>query len=154
MWLLDLKTNNLNKIWSLSYSQGKDWREGRFNYTIGNKHQVIFEGIRGAGRGDIALDDLTISFSNCLFNPSEAFVNITAPTTAPMLTTTRRLSNTTYSWLGQSDYDCNFENGFCNWKNDLKADFNWTRADGSVYNIFSNYGNIFIKLKKITFDNF
>ena len=95
MWLLDLKTNNLNKIWSLSYSQGKDWKEGRFNYTIGNKHQVIFEGIRGAGRGDIALDDLTISFSNCLFNPSEAFVNITAPTTASMLTTP-------YTTLGES----------------------------------------------------
>ena len=117
----DGQQNSSNYLWSLQYSQGKDWKEGKFTYRLEKKHQIIFEGIKGQGRGDIALDDITLSFTNCGFGPSEAQL--------PNITTTTRSSTTrTYRPTGQND--CTFEQGLCIWKRSNDSDFDWMRVQG------------------------
>jgi len=45
--------------------------------------------------------------------------------------TTMRPTTTmsTYTWSPQSEYDCNFETGFCKWQNDSNSDFPWKRTN-------------------------
>ncbi|CAF0741650.1 unnamed protein product, partial [Brachionus calyciflorus] len=128
--LIDTRTNDSRILWSLTNSQGTEWREGRFSYFISNRHRIVFEGIRGAGRGDIALDDITFtSASSCNLFPNYASPNVTVTTVA---TTTRQSTTlSTYNWNPVSEYDCNFENDYCLWKNDPTANFNWIRAWGN-----------------------
>lgn len=130
VYLYDINTNSSNFIWSLSYSQGSMWREAYFSYRTNDKHRIIFEGIKGAGRGDIALDDITFTQASvCSLYPDYALPNATLTT----VSTTTRLTTTisTYIWNPQSEYDCNFEQDYCLWTNDSTADFEWVRASAS-----------------------
>lgn len=128
IYLYNLRTNETNLLWTLSFSQGREWKEGRITYNSQDKHKIIFEGIKGTGRGDIALDDITFfESSNCNILPSFALPNVTV-TSPSTPTTPRTTSTTTYAWIAQSPYDCNFETDYCLWENDTTADFEWVRA--------------------------
>lgn len=132
VYLFDINKNTSSLIWSLTYNQGSAWKEGTFSYRTTDKHKIIFEGLKGLGRGDIALDDISfIQSSVCSLNPSFAKPNTTLTT----LPTTTRLTTTTssYIWNPQSEYDCNFEQDFCLWTNDSTADFDWVRTSQSSF---------------------
>jgi len=128
VYLFDVSSNRTMLFWTLQYNQGKMWKEGRFSYATDQSHQIIFEGVKGAGWGDIALDDIVfIPSSACDLTPAQANPNqITTSTTS---TSTR---TTTTTWQPQSIHDCSFENDFCEWENDLSADFPWKRNRGSI----------------------
>ena len=119
--IYDKKTFAMNSIWSLKYSQGKEWREGKFTYNLENKHQILFEGIKGEGRGDIALDDISLSYVNCGFGPIEAQIKNATTSTIP---------TTTISVRPLSAFDCTFEADYCIWKQSNDSSFNWLRAQG------------------------
>ena len=123
----DYETSESKTLWTLSYGQGASWFEGKFSYTDSQSHAILFEGVKGLNLGDIALDDISFfPSSNCSIISSPE-INTTPTSTSTQITNT-------YSWQSQSAYDCNFENGYCNWKNDTTSDFNWSIAKG-----FSNY---------------
>ncbi len=128
VWKKDVLNGNLVLIWSLKNSILSDWREASFTYQDYEPHRIIFEGIRGASVSDISIDDITIlRGSECGFFPE-----IAKPSgvITDKLTTTTSKPLSTYTWLSQSEYDCNFEEDFCNWSNDKTAEFNWTRSQG------------------------
>ena len=124
-------------MWSLQNSPLYEWREASFTYQDFDAHRIIFEGIRGTAVSDIAIDDISFSkASECGFFPDVAKPNGTVTNTVSTTRTTTK-SFTTYTWLQQSDYDCNFENDFCSWSNDNTANFNWTRGKGPTPNFFT-----------------
>jgi hypothetical protein len=141
VYLYDVSSNRSTLFWSLQYSQGRMWKEARFSYAIDQSHQIIFEGVKGAGWGDIALDDITlIQSSVCDLTPSQANPNqiTTSKTTTTTSTSTSTKIITTTRWQPQSPYDCSFETDFCEWENDTTADFTWKRNKGPV---IANSGN-------------
>lgn len=76
----------------------------------------MFEGVKGTGvSGDLAIDDITFTYSRCNVLPS-----IAVPPTAPPTTPPPVINN------------CTFEQGLCSWTN-LKGDnFDWTRDHGGT----------------------
>lgn len=54
-------------IWTVDDEQGTAWIYQAINLTYKNEYfQIMFEGVRGVGnKGDIALDDITITNSYC-----------------------------------------------------------------------------------------
>ena len=93
---------------------------------------------RGAGLGDIALDDVKFfSSTNCSILPAKADPGLST-TTKASTTTTSRTTLSTYSWLPQDAADCNFEQDFCLWQNDTTSDLFWKRSKGSLTNFFSS----------------
>ena len=123
--IYDKKTFAMNSIWSLKYSQGKEWREGKFTYNLDNKHQILFEGIKGEGRGDIALDDISLSYVNCGFGPVEAQH---FQTSTKIITSTVTTPDTSIKEL-----DCDFETN-CQWFNSP----NNTKANWTIYKVADN----------------
>ena len=119
VYTFDKKTLTSNYVWSLSFSQGKEWREGKFTYKLENKHHIIFEGIKGQGRGDIALDDISFSYSNCGFGPDAAQIPVTSTSTTTSASTTPDTSI--------QELDCDFETVNCQWFNSPNnTNTNWT----------------------------
>jgi hypothetical protein len=135
IYIYNTQTLSYTKMWTLSKSQGTSWKEGSFSYSASSTHKLVFEGVRALGIGDFALDDITLLEStDCAFFPSIA-TPVTGPTTtvtSSTFSTTTRTTTTTYTWVQQSQYDCNFEVDFCQWKIDTTAKFNWTRKSGST----------------------
>lgn len=128
--------NEEELVWSLTGSQDKrnQWLEGRFNIARSEQYTLIIEGVSTGGRGDISVDDLNLFESTfCNTEPYEA--NVYVPTTtAPTTTSTAPLS--TFSWVSNSHFDCNFEDGVCSgWKNDPTNDpgFDWIRNRNSQF---------------------
>jgi hypothetical protein len=136
VWKLNFDTNKYTLLWTLSRGQGFSWKEAKFSYLDNTKHSIIFEGIKGSNVGDIALDDIAFSTSNCTISPifADPTYTTTTTTTTPRTTTptTPTTPTTTYTWNAQSQYDCNFENDFCLWTFDTTSDFAWKRTSGSV----------------------
>ena len=143
VWKKNAITGNLVLMWGIRNSVLSDWREASFLYQDFEPHQIVFEGVRGLGVSDIAIDDIhIIQGSECAFFPEIAkpiISTVTTTVTTPM---------NTYTWVSQSTNDCNFETDFCNWINDASANFDWKRAQGPT--ISPNTGKIFI----IEFVNF
>lgn len=54
-------------IWQLQGQQGSQWKQGQAPIpNTGNSYRVVFEGVRGTDySGDIAIDDITFTESNC-----------------------------------------------------------------------------------------
>ena len=127
VWRKNALTGNLVLMWGLQNSVSNDWREASFLYQDYEPHQIVFEGIRGLGVSDIAIDDIhIIQGSECGFFPE-----IAKPTVTTSLTTTTPTTPlSTYTWVSQSNNDCNFELDFCAWANDASAKFEWKRAQG------------------------
>jgi hypothetical protein len=134
VWLYNMRTGQFSLYWTLQYSQADEWRQGKISYKNTDKHQIIFEGLTGTGRGDFAIDDISFRFLTCDLFPDYASPNETVTTTTkqPVFTTQTKLT-TTYSFASQSAYDCNFDNGICaSWSNDANADFSWAVTNRSL----------------------
>jgi len=141
-------------MWSLSGSQGLkrgEWREGRFSVARTGQYWIVIEGVSTGKRGDISLDDLNLFDSGaCKTEPPEADVNgMITGTTTPVVTLTTSRPLSTFSWVSESSFDCNFEDWPCQgWDNEATNDFNfnWIRNRGSNYlttgpNYDHTYGN-------------
>ncbi|XP_048242313.1 MAM and LDL-receptor class A domain-containing protein 1-like isoform X2 [Haliotis rufescens] len=136
-------------IWHQSGNHGDAWFSGQAPITEKtNSYTIVFEGIRGSSyTGDIAIDDIIFTTSNCGIFPSAArptvtqepttrITNVTkttpkstqsaAPTLKPSGTTVGSSSNTTAD-------KCNFEtNDICGFTQDHSDTFDWTRMRGST----------------------
>ncbi|XP_046571399.1 MAM and LDL-receptor class A domain-containing protein 1-like [Haliotis rubra] len=110
-------------IWHQSGNQGNGWFNGQAPITEKRKsYSIVFEGVRGRSySGDIAIDDITFTTSNCGILPPNATA---APQTTAQVTTQA---------VGKGAFDCDFQNDFCGWVQSSKADqFDWTRHRGST----------------------
>ncbi len=116
-------------LWSLSSSQGNSWKEARITYNTSYNHKIVFEGSKGNGRGDIAIDDISfISTSLCDNYPESASPSALKTTITPEQTsvsTTPTRPTTTYSFVSQSEVDCDFNDGFCSWTTDPTTGRTW-----------------------------
>lgn len=119
-------------LWSLIGQQGTNWLLGKVSLSkIPSKNfWIVFEGVRGNSyKGDIAIDDVLLTNGDCTISPSTADPNKPTATT-PVVTTKFTLPPT----LPPSLYNCDFEQGFCNYTQELITDvFNWTRHQGGTY---------------------
>ncbi|XP_031561610.1 uncharacterized protein LOC116297509 isoform X2 [Actinia tenebrosa] len=80
--------NSMNLLWSQSGDKGNSWLFGQVGYLSKKTHRIILEGVIGSGPcGDIAIDDLSISFDRCT-TPSEDIGSLR----------------------------CDFDKDICNWK--------------------------------------
>ncbi|XP_047128245.1 MAM and LDL-receptor class A domain-containing protein 1 isoform X1 [Hydra vulgaris] len=58
--------NKSTAVWTKSGTQGQKWKHAVIHLTSASKFQVVFEGIVGPSyRGDIALDDLSLTEGSC-----------------------------------------------------------------------------------------
>ncbi|XP_066300036.1 MAM and LDL-receptor class A domain-containing protein 1-like [Branchiostoma lanceolatum] len=93
-------------LWELSGDQTNQWYSGQVGLASRtNPYQLVFEGVRGDSyRGDIAIDDLTVTNSFCSILP------------------------TTANPGGQVQIGCDFDSGFsaCSWTQSTADDFDWT----------------------------
>ncbi len=138
-------------VWSLTGNQNTkkdEWSEGRFSVANSGKFQIVFEGVKGDDKANIAIDDLDLFESTfCTVEPGNA-ANFD-PVTTTSIMTTMPVPTYTYSWISSSPFDCNFEDGMCTWSNDPSADGEWERfkAIDNQYNAFNGpavdhtYGN-------------
>ncbi|XP_013393211.1 MAM and LDL-receptor class A domain-containing protein 1 [Lingula anatina] len=112
-------------IWTMNSNNGDKWISAQAPFTSSQVHSIVFEGIRGTGfQGDIAIDDVGFSDSNCGLVPAAA----TPPPQTTITTTTPSKVSTTTPVPGA--FTCNFEKDFCGWTQDTKDQFDWTRQNG------------------------
>lgn len=156
VYVLNTKTNQMKKYWTIEKSQGASWKEGGFSFQISDPHRIIFEGVRGPGVGDYSLDDFTlIKNSDCGIFP--VFADPSLPTTTTTTTTTTPTSTTpttpttTYTWLSQSPYDCNFDVDLCSWQLDVTSQVNWTRLSGATSSFGTGNISLLNFLKNLLF---
>ena len=132
VWIRSIKTNQEELMWSVKYNQTglNEWKEGRFAVERPDQYQIVFEGIKGVGSsGNIALDDLNL-FESSYCNTYSVNANPNIGFTTAMTTTLLTKPNT-FVWVSESQYDCNFEEGFCLWQHDATSDFEWLRNKNS-----------------------
>lgn len=117
-------------LWTLSGQQGNTWLNGMVSLSKSpnRNYWIVFEGVRGNGyRGDIAIDDIQFTNADCTIRPAKA--SPSKPTLPPP--TTRFTLPPT---IPPSLYNCDFENGFCNYTQEVITDiFNWTRNQGGTH---------------------
>jgi hypothetical protein len=108
---------------------GNQWNYGAFGFYYDTPYTVLVQATTGTSEDFIALDDVYFKESQyCSVVPDTAITGGVLP--LPQ-TTTRAPTSTPVP----SVYDCNFETGFCNWKNDVTKPLNWTRIRGSTSSI-------------------
>ncbi len=131
------------EMWSRNYAQSALWMEGAISYSEIKSHSIIFQGTKGSGVGDMAIDDITF-FPSSYCNSTMVSTPTTSASTPSRITSP--FTTNSYTWQPQSQYDCNFENGICSWQNDLTGDFIWTL--GKPYNNYFSGFIIFISYRK------
>ena len=56
----------LRPEWSMTGTQGNKWINAQVNVVSTEAYQLVFEALRGTDyRGDIAIDDIKVSYSPC-----------------------------------------------------------------------------------------
>ena len=98
VYVKDVATMTSLKIWTVTYSQGSTWQEGKFPVNRTQSYQIVFEGIKGSGVGNIGLDDLQLFPSSyCSVLPTKADALSTTTTRTTSTTTTTTTTSTTSS---------------------------------------------------------
>ncbi|EDV21956.1 uncharacterized protein TRIADDRAFT_59472 [Trichoplax adhaerens] len=99
-------------------ASSRTWQNVQIVYSSTQPYVIQVVGVVGQVKVDIAIDDLSF-LANCS-SSSQPTPTPTQPGPTPTLPPTL--------------FDCNFENGFCNWQQDVATDtFNWTRNQGSTF---------------------
>lgn len=112
-----IQSGSRSLIWTSSGNQGNVWRYAAVNATSNSQFGIIIEGVRGGTyTGDIAIDDVRISYISCSA--------VTTPTQIPVGS-----SPATYP---PSTLDCTFELGLINWVQDHTDGFDWSTHTGST----------------------
>lgn len=122
----DLKTGSTYDLWHLGgTSQGDHWNYGTFGFYSENPYLIQIIGFNGGLPGSVAIDDLIFQDSKyCEVFPFTAIVGPGLP--KPIVTTTPNPIS------DGSDYDCTFEEDYCNWSNDTTKQLFWLRANGKT----------------------
>ncbi|XP_041460944.1 MAM and LDL-receptor class A domain-containing protein 2-like [Lytechinus variegatus] len=112
------RTTDPKLLFTESGNHGDIWLHGQINVDAPTTFWVIFEGVIGLNySSDIALDDISLHPSVCSFTTPPSTQPPPPPTVLP------------------DTHNCDFENGFCNWTQELNDDFNWTRSSGETGSI-------------------
>ena len=114
-------------IWSLGGNVGERI-EGQASFSSPNQpYTLLFEGIVGDNHIDpIIISHVSFEDQSCQLIPSDAIPNDNA-TAAPTVTTV--LPTTTVSF--EDPGSCNFEEGLCQWTNEVSESYNWTWVNAS-----------------------
>lgn len=65
------------QIWRKSGDQGQRWQQAQATITPSTNYTIMFEGVIGTGfRGDIAIDDISISSTGCTLPGIEICLNL------------------------------------------------------------------------------
>ncbi|KAM9718846.1 MAM and LDL-receptor class A domain-containing protein 1 [Menidia menidia] len=110
------ETSELRPVWSTMGYTNSTWILDRVDYNASGPHQIILEATSPpSGDGSFALDDVHIIRGRSCddVNPN------TTPN--PPTTTTAAPSNA---------MDCSFEEGLCNWDQEVSKVLNWTLSSG------------------------
>ena len=113
-------------VWNLNGSSGRKWQFGSFGFYFNNIYEIRIIALGDGKEGSVALDDIIFKESQfCGTYPPEAATDasLPLPTTTPRPSTTKNPSP-------NLDFDCDFEDSFCNWSPDLSKPLNWTRKQG------------------------
>ncbi|XP_067654505.1 MAM and LDL-receptor class A domain-containing protein 2-like [Haliotis asinina] len=117
-------------VWSLSGSQGDKWLNGQAPIASTTSYKVYFEGVCGGGyRGDIAIDDISITQTTCGVVPASANVHGNG-TIAPLTLTTAVPTQP-----ATGPFFCNFDSGLCSWAQDKTDTFDWSRNKGPTSSV-------------------
>lgn len=129
-YVKNLKTNTSTIIWKNGgYDSGQKWNYGAFGFYLPNEYSILLQGTSGSSQSVVAVDDILIKESQyCTLTPISAVTGTSLPIPTFVSTTTKSPTSTPIP----SVYDCTFETGFCNWKNDYSRPLNWTRTRGST----------------------
>jgi hypothetical protein len=128
VYIKDL-TNGTSLAWTDSGTSAKDanWRYGSFAYYTNRPHRIWLEGSRGGSTGYMAIADIVFKESAfCRFHPESAYSNSELTFDSPPA---KNKTKPIVPQPNKSVYDCNFESGFCNWKNSIDNSQNWTRQN-------------------------
>jgi hypothetical protein len=122
----DLVTNDTFMVWrDGGVNYGDQWNYATYGFFISNPYKIWIEGSRGPSRGFIAIDDIIFKESYyCSVLPASATVGDALST--PYRYTTKPTTGT------PSVYDCNFEDGFCFWKQSDEYKLQWLRQQGNT----------------------
>ncbi|XP_013390343.1 MAM and LDL-receptor class A domain-containing protein 1 [Lingula anatina] len=97
--------------WSKKGDQGQGWKKANLQLTPAKVFQLVFEGVRGDSyRGDIAVDDVTLSDGDCSDSTNQAKAT-------------------------QTKVDCDFETDFCSWIQASQNTVDWSRTRGALTGI-------------------
>ncbi|XP_025084901.1 MAM and LDL-receptor class A domain-containing protein 1-like [Pomacea canaliculata] len=111
------------KVWSIFDLPAPSWTYGRIAIFSNVPFYIIFEVSRGENDyGVIALDDISFTESVCMGQPQFAAPEYSLPP-IPKLPTTTPVP---------SPYDCDFEQGLCQWIQDTSDDFDWILSVGTL----------------------
>jgi hypothetical protein len=128
---LSILFNELNSSsptigWSEGFTNfGASWNYGSIGFYLDTPYFITIIG--GHNDGVVALDDIIIKESEfCSTTPVSAQV----PSGLPTRPTTTAVSPASVNKT--SPYDCDFEKGYCSWKNDTSRPLRWLRNKGST----------------------
>lgn len=129
--LFDWSTNVSTPIWREgSTDYGRDWNYGSIGFYFDKPYSIVLKGYSSNLQSFVALDDIIFKEAEfCSVNPILAHPDLPGfplPTRPP--TTTKVPTSTDKPPL----YDCDFENGYCNWANDTTRPLRWRRQRGST----------------------
>ncbi|XP_069014100.1 apical endosomal glycoprotein [Embiotoca jacksoni] len=110
------ETAELRPVWNASEFKVNKWIESRVDYSASGPHQIILQARSLASKeGSLALDDIHI---------------IRDKTCNDIIQTTTPNPITTTTTTPVSDMDCTFEEGLCDWVQEVSDDLNWTLSSG------------------------
>ncbi|XP_035827620.1 MAM and LDL-receptor class A domain-containing protein 2-like [Aplysia californica] len=108
-------SNVTNKKWDLGGDQGNSWKIARVALTESSPFEIMFEATYGGNyTGDIAIDDVRTFGYRC-------------PTVYTPRPTTPQSTLASYP---PTSLNCDFEEGFCLWKQSKTDDIDWYTRSG------------------------
>ncbi|KAM6919231.1 apical endosomal glycoprotein [Xenentodon cancila] len=106
----------LRPVWNTSGYTNSTWIRDRVDYSASGSHQIILEArLQGSKDGGFALDDVHI-----IRGRSCSDIILTTTPNPPATTTA----------APPSAMDCTFQEGLCNWVQEISNDLNWTLSRG------------------------
>ena len=132
--LKELSTNSEKTLWDLSRSStltaNFEWTYGSFALYASGPYELLIRGVAGSGDAEsiVALDDLFFRESTyCAVEPAEAKTGQSLPQPPSIMMLATPLINPD---ANRSVYDCDFEDGLCNWTSDDTSERKWLRHQG------------------------
>ena len=125
----DLKTNETHKTWEYSglTSLSDQWIYATFGFYIANPYKIWIQASRSSTNGFVAVDDIFFRESFfCNVLPPSASVGESSLTTLNQYTSKEPFTGI------PSEFDCDFESGFCNWNQLQETNIKWTRQRGNT----------------------
>uniref|UniRef100_H3CEL5 MAM domain-containing protein n=1 Tax=Tetraodon nigroviridis TaxID=99883 RepID=H3CEL5_TETNG len=128
-------TDPRNKVWQKSGNQGDEWQLVQIHVTLQSVYQVILEATVGGEAGDIAIDDLSLSYGPCTASSGDIFSHSIEEKIWSLYASSTGAHNRYSTTIIPSPADlCDFEEGNCGWQQQTDDDFDWVRQSGPTHN--------------------